>query len=134
MCLYYRKGNQRLTKVKYEKALDQCIDWCWFIAKQINPEHCAVRKAKSSPPRQTITKQPKAKVEVKKIKPVEAVKTTKPEEAATSEESQLTHDLGTDTAIVDALDKLVALKQKGFINEREFELAKAKLLQDLVEN
>ncbi|WP_440877181.1 hypothetical protein [Thalassotalea sp. PLHSN55] len=134
ICLYYRKGNQRLTKIKYEKALEQCIDWCWFIAEHLNTENTAKRIV--------------AKATVKKVqKKVTTKATSKPAPKPapikknvgaptnTDKNSQQIHsNSGTDTAIVDALDKLVNLKQQGFINEREFELAKAKLLQDLVEN
>lgn len=42
--------------------------------------------------------------------------------------------LEADAKIIEAIDKLVSLKQRGHITEQEFELAKAKLLQDLVSN
>ncbi len=39
-----------------------------------------------------------------------------------------------DSQIIFALDKLVALKQAGHVTEAEFEHAKAKLLQDLIDH
>ncbi|GLX78220.1 hypothetical protein tinsulaeT_15600 [Thalassotalea insulae] len=44
VCNYFRKGNQRLTKAKFEQATEQLIDWCWKISSVMNPQHTEARK------------------------------------------------------------------------------------------
>ena len=39
-----------------------------------------------------------------------------------------------DSELINSLDRLADLKQKGFLNEEEFSLAKAKILSDITDN
>ena len=41
--LYFREGNQRLTKAKFGQITDEIKDWCWFIAKNISPDKTGKR-------------------------------------------------------------------------------------------
>jgi len=124
VCLYLRKGNQRLTKEKYLDTLEIIIDWNWFIASQLNPEATKIRKAKvpvvknipSKPKKNSVTKQ-----EPERVKPNSLKKTT----------AEL-HDIAVhDSELIDALAKLVNLKQQDFLTDEEFSLAKAKILVDM---
>jgi hypothetical protein len=36
ICLYLRKGSDRITKNSYSEVIDNAIDWCWTIANEIN--------------------------------------------------------------------------------------------------
>jgi hypothetical protein len=131
VCLYLRKGNQRLTKEKYLDTLEKIIDWNWFIASQLNPEATEIRKAKvpvakkvvqnipSKPKKNSVTKEEPERVKQNSLK-----KTT----------AEL-HDIAVnDSELIDALDKLVNLKQQGFLTDEEFSLAKAKILLNMTSN
>jgi hypothetical protein len=135
ICLYLRKGNQRLTKAKYFDTLETAIDWSWFIANQLNPADTGIRAVK-----ETVINKPRAKVHTKpKVSPVNAPKSeskTEPKEPEIIKKTQEElHDIAVhDSELINALDKLVNLKQQGFLTDEEFSLAKAKILSDMASN
>ncbi|MCW8832073.1 MAG: SHOCT domain-containing protein [Colwellia sp.] len=170
VCLYLRKGSNRITKKSYFKVVDYLIDWCWFIGKQLNPTQTGKRKAKaivkSSETTQGAVKknvtplhnqaaairpvthkavgkstsipeagvQPKPKVRVDNAASSQTVdnssaqpKAQKVSGTSVNENAKSTID----TELVNALEKLVNLKQQGFLTADEFAQAKAKLLKNL---
>ncbi|MEW6983708.1 hypothetical protein AAD001_13735 [Colwelliaceae bacterium 6471] len=50
ICMYLRKGNNRLTRQGYQESIEGVIDWCWHIAKLVNPNETPKRviRVKSS--------------------------------------------------------------------------------------
>ena len=48
VCLYMRKGSDRVTKKAYSAVIDDLIDWCWLIATTLNPDDTGMRKKKSA--------------------------------------------------------------------------------------
>lgn len=149
-CLYLRKGNDRITKRSYYQVIDDLIDWCWLIATKINTENTGNRKAKPK-----VSAAEKSKFEHKLhdetplhkqaaiIRPVahqqtdhntEQVGVTDKDNAPDVEKNnEKAMNAGLiDTELVNALEKLVNLKQQGFLNAEEFAQAKAKLLKNLI--
>ncbi|NQZ87285.1 MAG: SHOCT domain-containing protein [Colwellia sp.] len=124
--LYLRKGNQRLTKVKYTDTLEAVIDWSWFIASQLNPEETGSRKIKKAVVNKSIIKTPKKPI----TNPVIAQEPTKTKQTQEELRDIAVHD----SELINALDKLVNLKQQGFLTDEEFSLAKAKILSDMMSN
>ena len=137
ICLYYRRGNHRLTKIQYHDVLNTIFDWSWLIAKQINPSEVGKRKIKVKP-KQELPK--KAKAVPTQNKQTPKTQEVKSEVSPNSETGKDLHtqaeieSINSDTEIVNALDKLVRLKQNGFLNEKEFEQAKSKLLHNLIKD
>jgi hypothetical protein len=131
VCLYLRKGNQRLTKAKYFDTLEKAIDWSWFIANQLNPIDTSIRTVK-----ETVMNKPREKVHSKpKISPVDVNKSEKKETKIIKQTQEELHDIAVhDSELINALDKLVNLKQQGFLTDEEFSLAKAKILSDMTSN
>jgi len=175
--LYYRKGNQRLTRDSYELVIEHLIDWHWQLSQILHPSLTPKRITPSNTPQVDVnlmTKSKngknleKAKVDDKtrdKIATQEASKssineTQKPttqqsiqqeQEKQTSTRqsstppepipSSIRHTVqtqalaqkqsSTDTELVNALEKIVKLKQEGFLSDNEFQQAKQKLLSDL---
>ncbi len=136
VCLYLRKGNQRLTKAKYFDALESVIDWSWFIALQMNPQATGERPIKISEPVQPIyspkpTQESQPVVDEENIEVEEEIDKTI-ESKPTSEEL---HNIAMhDSELINSLDKLAELKQKGFLTSEEFSLAKSKILSDITDN
>jgi LPXTG-motif cell wall-anchored protein len=132
ICLYLRKGNNRVTGAKYYRAVDVLIDLCWVISKRINPEltetrivpvvtfsrpnlPIATRQTAGAPPSRNVnvnTKLGRSKLTVPKSDIL------KPSEQPTQQ-----------TDVVEALEKLVNLHQQGYLSDEEFSLAKSNLLQ-----
>jgi hypothetical protein len=129
--LYLRKGNQRLTKAKYFDTLETAIDWSWFIATQLNPADTSIRTMK-----ETVINKTREKVHTKsKVSPVNVQKTETKEPEIIKQTQEELHDIAVhDSELINALDKLVNLKQKGFLTDEEFSLAKAKILSDMTSN
>jgi hypothetical protein len=130
ICLYLRKGNQRLTKAKYFDTLETIIDWSWFIASQLNPEATATRPIKAPVDKRPIKKVQNNKPKTKPVinQEIEVLKANK----QTTEEL---HNISIhDSELINSLDKLADLKQKGFLTDEEFSLAKAKILSDMTNN
>lgn len=46
ICLYLRKGSDRITQNSYSTVVDDIIDWCWLIADKINHEQTEKRDFK----------------------------------------------------------------------------------------
>ena len=44
VCLYMRKGSDRVTKKTYSVVVDDLIDWCWLIATKINADGTKKKK------------------------------------------------------------------------------------------
>jgi len=163
VCLYMRKGSNRITKKSYTKVINELIDWCWFIGEKLNKDGTEKRIKKSislpkeksaiKPTKDNITSLPS---QVDAIRPI----TDKPENESPSKadnEDSLTPmivsennhtvapasekniEIGVNqnpainTELVDALEKLVELKQQGFLTMEEFSKAKETLLKNLFE-
>lgn len=128
VCLYFRKGNQRLTKAKYFDILESLIDWNWFIASQLNPQATTARPLKVTVVKSAIKKVfKKANAEPKSIDAPEIENPLPSKQTA-----PVLHDIvAHDSELISALDKLVDLKQQGFLTDEEFSLAKAKILSDM---
>ena len=150
ICLYLRKGSDRITKKGYFTVVDETIDWCWLIAENINSKQTGKRSFK---PKSTANK---AHTEHKThddtplhkqaaiIRPVPLprVDVRAPEKATQAKTSERPNVESTlvdkqdataielvkvETDLVNALEKLVKLRQQGFLTADEFEQAKAKL-------
>jgi hypothetical protein len=124
ICLYLRKGNQRLTKAKYFDVLENLIDWSWFISKQLNPQATEKRKMKVSMSASVATHTKKT------IKPL-VKQDIQPEASVKSAAVVLNNATNPDSELINSLDKLVSLRQAGHLSEQEFSLAKAKILADM---
>ena len=47
VCLYMRKGSNRLTKKSYVMVINELIDWCWFFGEKLNAEGTDKREVKT---------------------------------------------------------------------------------------
>jgi len=156
VCLYMRKGSDRVTKKTYSVVIEDVIDWCWLMAENINPDSTDVRK-----PKPTISTTVSAKniVEqnynktilhdqaiVNRLSAYQQMKSQHradielPKEVTIQEEvyknDREMDDKQTkrvDTYLVNALEKLVDLRQQGFLTEEEFIKTKENLLLSLSE-
>ncbi|TWX66256.1 SHOCT domain-containing protein [Colwellia demingiae] len=152
ICLYLRKGSDRITKKGYFTVVDETIDWCWIIAKHINSEQTGVRsfkptlttdaahtehKTHDDTPlhKQASIIRPATRLHsvidvIAPEKIVEVTKSQRNDEVITLSDS---HDTAAielarvETDLVNALEKLVKLRQQGFLTADEFEQAKTKL-------
>lgn len=130
-CIYLRKGNQRLTKAKYEEILEQSIDLIWHLSAKNLSSLTEKREHVSTVKENSVARKlssPSIKKPVIKANPVKSNSEveSKPKEAVEATSVKQDHD------IVDALDKLAQMKQKGLLTEQEFAEAKAKLLNKIV--
>lgn len=163
VCLYMRKGSNRITKKHYTQVVNELIDWCWFIGEKLNPDEFNKRKVTS-----IILPNDKADINANNKTPLHnqaaAIRPVKHQmdnasrtlvtdahspilnvvsqkknlaELAgkkSSEEHSQTHKKNTiNTELVNALEKLVSMKQQGFLTMDEFSKAKEKLLKELLE-
>ena len=153
ICLYLRKGSDRITKASYFEVVENAIDWCWFFAKHINSEQTGKRivkpkltaeeiakaehKAHDNSPlhaqaansRPTANQLNQAKTSVEADAPEIDVKTAQCEEG--NSEKTIINAEKTDTHLVYDLEKIVELHQEGFLTAEEFLQAKAQLLDSL---
>ncbi|MFT6917491.1 MAG: hypothetical protein ACJA2G_000092 [Cognaticolwellia sp.] len=53
ICLYFRVDDTRHTKLKYNKVIDNVIDWQWLFAQHINPDKTPKRTIKVKVPRKS---------------------------------------------------------------------------------
>ena len=162
ICLYMRKGSNRITKKSYTKVINELIDWCWLVSEKINSDNTDKRTVKAK----VVTKETGSvnsssgssallHKQVGDISPsVQVNNSSAPVESGVlsstlkvvSEQSQTTdyvseesHEMhnqvdqssAINTELVNALEKLVNLKQEGFLTEDEFSKAKDNLLKDL---
>ncbi len=150
ICLYLRKGSDRITKKGYFTVVDETIDWCWLIAKNINSEQTGERsfkpkntddvaynehKTHDDTPlhKQAAIIRPTAIPIIAAEKPEQMTEVTLPQEMNDGITLIDKHDATSielakvETDLVNALEKLVKLQQQGFLTKDEFEQAKAKL-------
>ena len=150
ICLYLRKGSDRITKKGYFTVVDEAIDWCWLIAKNINSEQTGERSLKSKSTADIVHSEHKTHddtplhkqaaiirpvplpresiVESKKVAEVVISAKNNDEITLVDNHAATTIELAkVETDLVNALEKLVKLQQQGFLTADEFEQAKAKL-------
>ena len=150
ICLYLRKGNQRLTKESYHETIEKLFDWSWLVARQLNANETGKRviRVKTEVIKKPVTdftnkvkKNTKANKENQVEKSRQASRVNHEAAAKHNSESRSENRLyaaskqqesTTDAELINALDKLVKLKQQGFLSDKEFTSAKSKLLQDLL--
>lgn len=126
---YLREGNQRLTKEKYHTVIEHVIDWQWYISSKINVNHIADRVIKTTEPPAT-----KQKLKSNKPAPSAEIQNKIKEKSASPTSNKSTKNTSSgkvDTKLLDALNKLVLLKEQGYLTEDEFTLAKNNLLESL---
>ena len=130
--VYLREGNIRITGTKYYEAVDTLMEICWIISKRVHPKATearilpkTVRLARQSAikPKQAIVED--ASILKTSLQPAAEIK--EPE----SEKIQEDGHIQLQTGVVDSLDKLVNLHQKGYLSDEEFKAAKIKVLQNL---
>ncbi|MBU2894598.1 SHOCT domain-containing protein [Colwellia sp. D2M02] len=161
VCLYLRKGSDRITKKGYFVVIDELIDWCWLIANTINASNTGTRAP--LPNKNTIPAQPTMITDTAPLhqqadtlRPtvhVEEANLSNQESLAPTNNAFSADDLNTDsinkndrstitkasepgvidTELVNALEKLVQLNKQGFLSADEFAQAKAKLLSSLID-
>ncbi len=136
ICAYLREGNQRLTKEKYHDVIDKIVDWSWYFSSYVNASETPQRPVKAP---EIKHEAPKAVTPSKTQQVVEkkAEVKTKPDPLASEKNEEVTLSSATkpkakvDTKLIEALNKLVSLKEQGYLTEEEFALAKANLLESL---
>ena len=153
-CLYMRKGNNRITKKRYLVVIDDLVDWCWLIAKKINPNNTEKRKEnlikpninaahliekdQDKPPRHNQAAAISSVIHNVDKSSQERAKHNSKEQGVAVEVTDTTDKKSftpssnpVDTELVNALEKLVSLKQEGFLTQEEFTKAKENLMQSL---
>lgn len=151
VCLYMRKGSNRVTKKTYSVVIEDLIDWCWLIAAKINVEQTGIRKQKtvlasSAPIKNNNAQNQKSlhdeaaasRLAIQKAaqvqKRAESELQNEPEINESADPSTKAKPSGAvDTNLVNALEKLVKLRQQGFLTQEEFTTAKENLLRSLSE-
>lgn len=108
ICLYLRKGSDRITKNSYCEVVDNTIDWCWYFSNILNNKETGQRTLK-------------AKIITDNIIDTEHQRQNDIPINNNQAETSLLYDL----------EKIVELKQQGFLTPEEFTQAKAVLLNDL---
>jgi len=148
-CLYFRVGNIRHTKLKYQQVINKVIDWQWFFAQYINSSTSTKRVIKVKLKREktatstvipvTPSEQLNADIlednstQSSQILPISSHNPMDNDTPAQQEIPGNGGDSGDlDTKLVSALDKLVVMKKQGYLSESEFSTAKAKILKNLV--
>lgn len=148
-CLYFRLGNIRHTKLKYQQVINKVIDWQWLFAQYINPKATTKRKIKvklkqEASETQVVTPtKPAAQssndtfddnsTKIKQVLDMSSNSHANKETTAQNKTLNSDEDSANlDTKLVSALDKLVMMKKQGYLTDREFSIAKAKILKDLV--
>lgn len=133
--IYYRTGNQRYTRLHYHECLTKIIDALWLYSHTIKPEQTEERITKTDIQLNSKTDDQVIIKESVIYKKVEPKKTT---ESETVHSPVLNHDASANPkeifhpSISQELDKLVSLKQQGYISEVEFAKAKQKLFSSIV--
>jgi hypothetical protein len=156
VCLYMRKGSDRVTKKAYSAVIDDLIDWCWLIATTLNPGDTGMRKKKSAishTQRKNIVGQKShtaslheqaASNRLSVYKNIQARDPSGDDVKSTNDSSEpvpLNKNIATvdmvqqnkvvDTVLVNALEKLVELRKQGFLTQEEFTEAKKNVLGSL---
>jgi len=156
ICLYMRKGSDRITKKCYLTVIEELTDWCWLFAQQVNPDNTGQRKIIAIPNvTEHTSKQDEKEVLLHHQTAVVRPALYKPKsesEESISKGNSMKKDSTTDaevvkqdhnevhkeasvvdTELVNALEKLVDLKQQGYLTLEEFSQAKAKLFESLID-
>jgi hypothetical protein len=155
VCLYMRKGSDRITKKPYVKVINELIDWCWLIGETINPDNMGKRKVKPTILAEETTDIQSTKNNKNplhnKAEAIRPVRSQVADEVSSTldrvndnnhlaelagDESNKVHNQihqenTIDTELINALEKLVNLKQQGFLTMDEFSKAKENLLKGL---
>lgn len=154
VCLYMRKGSDRVTKKSYTIVIEDLIDWCWLVASKINPNETTKRKEKPIVSSKTILdddnevrenmslheqaamnrqalQTPTNFTRQAAVEPIVEKPKTIVKDASNDSLVRSTSKNPIDTELVEALEKLVDLKQQGFLTEEEFTVAKENLLSSL---
>ncbi len=159
ICLYLRKGSDRITKKSYYEVVEDVIDWCWLISAQINTKHTGERTSKPTVTAADIAQaehkvhddtplhkqaaiirpathpQPSIDAELIALSQCAEIQTSEKNDNNITQETQndnvTLESAKVETDLVNALEKLVKLQQQGFLSADEFSLAKAKLLDSL---
>lgn len=156
VCLYMRKGSDRVTKKAYSAVIDDLIDWCWLIATTLNPDDTGIRKKKSVIPhrqKKNIVDQKSHTASLHEQAASNRLSTYKNKQAHdisgddvkensdTPEPVALNNNIETvgkvqqnkvvDSVLVNALEKLVELRKQGFLTQEEFTEAKKNVLGSL---
>jgi hypothetical protein len=139
ICLYMRRGSNRLTKKSYVQVINELIDWCWYVSEKINASNTGKRKIKPA-----VLLESKVETSANKenelplhhqaaaIRPKNHSSEIVEQEGSISD-NQISQKNSMDTDLVNALEKLVNLQQQGFLTMDEFSKAKEKLLKTLFE-
>ena len=145
--LYARKGNKRLTNKRYKDTIEELVNWNWLVAKKINTHNTGIRKKLPpikpihQPSSDHISRPDHKKRRVNKV--IDAKKTrgqhpkqvfaeiTKVKAKKVSREESKNQDNVIAGELVNSLDKLIELRQQGFLTDAEFVMAKMKLLSTL---
>lgn len=149
ICLYMRKGSDRITKKKYSTVIDDLIDWCWLIAEKINPNNTTKRKKKPVVESTESTIHSIEKTQTPLHNQAAAIRSATHESAKpfqnqepkkrsvditnNSEAVIQSTEKSINTELVNALERLVDLKQQGFLTQAEFTKAKENLMKGLFE-
>jgi hypothetical protein len=156
VCIYMRKGSNRVTKKAYSAVIDDLIDWCWLIATILNPDDTGIRKKKSVIPhrqKKNIVDQKSHTASLHEQTASNRLSTYKNKQAHdisdddvkensdTPEPVALNNSIETvgkvqqnkvvDSVLVNALEKLVELRKQGFLTQEEFTEAKKNVLGSL---
>jgi len=133
--LYMRKGDHRLSRMKYDEVCQLVTDWYWQLSEKIAPKYTGARKVSTLPtahikpeinPSNPTKTHEKVSDTTLDLLHKEVPKTENKKSNNTNNNQALK-----DTEIIKALEKLAHLKKEGFLTDIEFEQAKAKLLKDL---
>lgn len=147
-CLYFRVGNIRHTKLKYQQVINKVIDWQWLFAQYINPIATTKRKIKvkfkqEAPETIEVIPAPSSDQSSNDIlednstqisQVLDMPSNNHASNGTPAQNNELNNDEDSadlDTKLVSALDKLVMMKKQGYLTDSEFSIAKTKILKDL---
>lgn len=142
VCLYLRRGCNRLTRTSFDDIRLQLIDYCWLLSSYLHPEQPARPIIEQIVVKEDMTPSDVPKVNAAGVLAVDSkceridapevpkseVKAEPPSEVFDVSTSPM---LAEDIEVVNALEKLARLNQKGQLTDEEFQRAKNKLLSDL---
>jgi len=145
ICLYFRKGDQRYTRTKYDDVIAQLVEWSWLVALAITPEQTTARIVKTPRHIQSNQKKQQKTTVSTQVTPSQVDNIKKQSASAkhvNNEEKSINSQVtaaennksAQDIELINTLDKLTKLKQQGYLSDVEFSVAKAKILQNLVNN
>ncbi|MCF2947087.1 hypothetical protein L0668_03145 [Paraglaciecola aquimarina] len=119
LCVYLRKGKNRVTSTKYFESVEIVLDLFWDLSKHFNPKETEARDFQAPIEVAQGYRHVPIKSEPSESKNGEYVDSTLSE----------TNDLTEQPDLVQAIDKLVNLHKQGYLSDKEFSQAKAKLFK-----